>query len=189
MAITLRESLSLFKQDIRRSNYSYFRFLYDPVIAQLFSFRIANSRVPIIYLISKIKLKFLSYITGIQIVDGTDIGGGIRVIHHGSVVITRGAKIGRNLTLHQGVTIGKNFGGKRCGYPSIGDNVIIFPNTVVIGKITIGSNVIIGAGSVVINDVPNNCVIAGNPAKIISEDYRKAINDGEWKQYFHLPLQ
>jgi acetyltransferase-like isoleucine patch superfamily enzyme len=35
------------------------------------------------------------------------------------------------------------------------------------GDITIGDNVIVGAGSIVVKDVPNNCVVAGNPAKII----------------------
>lgn len=38
---------------------------------------------------------------------------------------------------------------------------------VIIGKINIGSNVKIGAGSVVVKDVPDNCVVAGNPARII----------------------
>lgn len=75
----------------------------------------------------------------------------------------------------------------RYGYPTIGDNVIIFPNSVVVGRITIGSNVIIGAGSVVINDVPDNCVVAGNPAKIVSEDLKNAITNREWKLYFRLP--
>ena len=51
--------------------------------------------------------------------------------------------------------------------PIIGDNVIIFANAVIIGKITIGDNAIIGAGSVVLNNVEANTVVAGNPAKLI----------------------
>lgn len=43
----------------------------------------------------------------------------------------------------------------------IGSNSIIFPN------VKIGNNVIIGAGSIVTKDIPDNSVIAGNPAKII----------------------
>jgi serine O-acetyltransferase len=35
------------------------------------------------------------------------------------------------------------------------------------GGITIGDNVIVGAGSVVVKDVPSDCVIAGNPAKVV----------------------
>ena len=40
-------------------------------------------------------------------------------------------------------------------------------NVVIIGDIEIGDNVTIGAGSVVVKSVPSNCVIAGNPARII----------------------
>lgn len=58
-------------------------------------------------------------------------------------------------------------GGKR---PIIGDNVTIFANSVVIGGITIGDNSQIGAGSVVIRDVPDNCIVAGNPARIIRKN-------------------
>ncbi len=49
----------------------------------------------------------------------------------------------------------------------IGDNVSLGANVTVIGNVHIGNNVIVGAGSVVIKDVPDNCVVAGNPAKII----------------------
>ena len=38
------------------------------------------------------------------------------------------------------------------------------------GGITIGDNVIIGAGSVVTKDIPSNCVVVGNPARIIKQD-------------------
>ena len=51
--------------------------------------------------------------------------------------------------------------------PSIGDNVSLGANVNILGDITIGDNVVIGAGSVVVKDVPSNCVVAGNPAKII----------------------
>ena len=44
----------------------------------------------------------------------------------------------------------------------IGSNVTLFP-------ITVGENSEIGAGSVVLKDVPANCIVAGNPAKIIKE--------------------
>ncbi|EFK11587.1 conserved hypothetical protein [delta proteobacterium NaphS2] len=36
----------------------------------------------------------------------------------------------------------------------------------------IGSNAVVGAGSVVIKDVPDDCVVAGNPAKVISVSYK-----------------
>ena len=43
-------------------------------------------------------------------------------------------------------------------------------NSVVFGNIKIGNNVTIGAGSVVTKDIPDNCVVAGNPARIIKRN-------------------
>ena len=37
----------------------------------------------------------------------------------------------------------------------------------IIGGVKIGNNSVIGAGAVVVSDVPNNAVVAGNPAKVI----------------------
>ena len=56
----------------------------------------------------------------------------------------------------------------------IGDNCYIGTGSIILGPRIIGNNVIIGAGSVVTKDVPDNAVIAGNPAKIIK--YRSESN-------------
>lgn len=50
---------------------------------------------------------------------------------------------------------------------TIGDNVWFGGHCTVLPGVTIGSNVIVGAGSVVTKDVPDNAVVAGNPARII----------------------
>ena len=75
--------------------------------------------------------------------------------------------IGKNFIVRNNVTIGNNMSGNR---PTIGDNVSVNANSVVIGKITIGNNVVIGAGSVVTKSVPDNCVVVGNPAYILKEN-------------------
>lgn len=49
----------------------------------------------------------------------------------------------------------------------IGDDVWIGGNCTILPGVTIGNNVIIAAGAVVSKDVPDNCVVAGVPAKII----------------------
>ena len=51
--------------------------------------------------------------------------------------------------------------------PILGNNVDVGAHVCIIGPIKIGDNVTIGVGSVVVKDVPSNCVIAGNPAKVI----------------------
>lgn len=72
---------------------------------------------------------------------------------------------------------------------TIGDNVWIGGNAVICPGVTIGSNVVIGAGSVVTKDIPDWCVAAGNPCKVIrkitDEDRKKLykneqIDDEAW---------
>ena len=65
------------------------------------------------------------------------------------------------------------------GGVSIGDNVFIGMHTTILKGVHIGNNVVIGAGSLVNKDIPDNCVAAGNPCKVIMsiEDYyKKRIN-------------
>lgn len=52
---------------------------------------------------------------------------------------------------------------------TIGENVLIGANSLVLKGVTIGDNSIIGANSLVVNDIPANCIAGGNPAKVIKE--------------------
>ncbi|WP_460954215.1 serine O-acetyltransferase [Spirosoma litoris] len=71
--------------------------------------------------------------------------------------------------IYQNVTIGtkETFDYINAPYPKIGDNVVIYANSVIFGDIAIGSNSIIGAGSVVFINVLPNSIVVGNPARII----------------------
>ena len=55
----------------------------------------------------------------------------------------------------------------KIGRVTIGDNVFIGAESVVLPGVTVGSNVIIGANSTVTHDVPDNTVVAGSPARVI----------------------
>ncbi|MFT6441212.1 MAG: acetyltransferase-like isoleucine patch superfamily enzyme [Salibacteraceae bacterium] len=48
----------------------------------------------------------------------------------------------------------------------IGNRVSIGTSATILGGITVGDNAIVGAGSVVTKDVPENAIVAGNPARI-----------------------
>ena len=94
----------------------------------------------------------------------TKVGKGIKYAHPYSTVLNA-ESIGNNFYCLHCTTIGKKGPGER--RPRIGNNVTVGCHVSVIGDITIGNNVTIGAGAVVVKDVPDNCVVAGNPAKII----------------------
>ncbi len=62
---------------------------------------------------------------------------------------------------------------------TIGDNVWIGGNAVIMPGVTIGDNVVIGAGSVVTKDIPANVIAAGNPCRVIRE-----ITDDDREYYY-----
>lgn len=80
------------------------------------------------------------------------------------------------------------------GLTYIGDNVFIGMNAIILRNVKIGNNVIIGAGSIVTQDIPDDSVVAGNPAKIIMslDEYfnkRKEQYVNEAKEYARLVYQ
>ena len=92
--------------------------------------------------------------------------GGIGVVIHARAVV------GRNCMIGQGVTIGGKSGWWEV--PVIGDDVEISAGARILGPVRIGNNVIIGANAVVVKDVPDGCVVAGVPARIIRENMNVA---------------
>ncbi|WP_339634911.1 DapH/DapD/GlmU-related protein [Bizionia echini] len=100
-----------------------------------------------------------------KIFRSTKIAGGL-ICYHPFATVINARSIGHNFQFRNGLTIG-NKENDNSLIPTIGDNVTVGANVVIIGAIIIGDNVTIGAGSVVVKDVPSNCVVAGNPAKLI----------------------
>jgi serine acetyltransferase len=49
----------------------------------------------------------------------------------------------------------------------IGNNVFLEPGCKILGDVTIGDNVVVRANSLVLNDVPSNSIAVGNPARIL----------------------
>ena len=108
-------------------------------------------------------------VEAVEIIGG-EIGPGLRVDHNFCVI--RPYKAGKNLTVRNGVTIGKGKAKEEDGpvQPVLGDDVDIYANAVIFGGIHIGNDVKIGAGTVVNKDVPDHCTVVGNPMRIISHE-------------------
>ena len=100
-----------------------------------------------------------------------------------NVEITRGVVI---ITHDYAWSVIKQLNGKIIGSRSkvsIGNNVFIGMNTVILQGVTIGDNVIIGANTLVNRDIPSNSIVAGNPGKVIS-NVNQYIEKREKKQIF-----
>lgn len=97
------------------------------------------------------------------------VGPGLHIVHHGYRRIDSIKSIGKNLTILPMVLIGKKSPYANVDGCTIGDNVYIGAGAVIMNPVNIGDNVIIGAGSVVTKNIPSNSIVAGNPAKIISQ--------------------
>lgn len=127
--------------------------------------------------------KFLNLLSGIQLPICTKVEGGLKFFHYNCIVLAQATKIGKNCSIHQGVTLGRVFNGPKSGVPTIGNNVVIFAGAKILGGVYLSDNVIVGANAVVTKDVPENCVVAGVPARIISTDSSKCF-DKEWAYHF-----
>ncbi len=102
-----------------------------------------------------------------------EIEPGIFIDHGMGIVIGETASVGNGTLIYHGVTLGSahlTFG-KR--HPTVGRNVFIGANAVVIGPVNVCNGAKIGANAVVLHDVPRACTVVGNPAKIVKINERK----------------
>ncbi|MBO5453240.1 MAG: serine acetyltransferase [Clostridia bacterium] len=166
----------VFKKDL----YRYYGEKGEPFLKRIFRpleikyisvFRKANmcSFLPL-KLFYMLKLMYLSHRTQIQIPARTSIGEGFYIGHLGRIIIHPDAKLGKNINIGTGVTIGMENRGKRKGTPQLGDNCWIGTNAVIVGNVKIGSDVLIAPLTYVNFDVPDHSVVIGNPGRIISKE-------------------
>jgi serine O-acetyltransferase len=118
-------------------------------------------------LVGAITQKFLEMITGVEIPNRAEIGGGLFMPHANGIIIHMEAKIGRNCNISQQVTVGVG-GNAMTGTPTIGDRVFLGPGAKLFGPITVGNDVAVGANAVVLKDLPDRAVAVGVPAKVVS---------------------
>lgn len=109
------------------------------------------------------------FIFGIEFTARCDVGPGLMLPHTVGTVVGA-TKIGANVTIFQGVTLGAlavDLLYIESLRPRLGDDVIVGAGAKLLGGIDIGNNVKIGANSVVLHSLPDNAVAVGIPAKVV----------------------
>lgn len=123
------------------------------------------------YLWYKRKLQHLQLKNQLFISPNT-CGKGLDLEHPGFIWIDSSSSLGDNCTVLPRTLLGKSKPTLKGKIIFIGNNVYIGTGVTILGPVHIGDNVTIAAGSVVIHDVPDNCMVAGNPA-VIKKYYNK----------------
>jgi len=137
------------------------------VVIYLLAYKLDQLRIPVIPEV--INRVFVRLLFGCYVGLGARLGTNVRLGYGGlGVVIHKEAIIGNNVVIGAGVTLGGS--PRKIGVPVIGDNCTIYNGTQIVGPVTIGNNCIVGAGSVVLEDIPEKCIVAGVPAKVIKSE-------------------
>lgn len=143
-----------------------------PGIKALINYRLAHElhklNVPII---PRIITEMAHSETGIDIHPGAEINESFAIDHGTGVVIGETCIIGKNVKIYQGVTLGaKNFPMDSEGnpikgvarHPIVEDNVIIYAQATILGRVKIGKNSVIGGNVWVTEDIAENSKILQN---------------------------
>jgi putative colanic acid biosynthesis acetyltransferase WcaB len=110
----------------------------------------------------------VEWVMGIELPLRLRVGPGLRLFHAHGIVIHPEARLGANVVLKHGVTIGHRGDEDTEGpTPTIGDGTVFGPNSQVLGDVTVGAGARIGAGAVVLCDVPPGATAVGIPARVV----------------------
>lgn len=124
--------------------------------------------------------RLLAYIsriwTSIDIHPGAVIGRRFFIDHGTGVVIGETAEIGDDVTLYHGVTLGGTSWSQGKRHPTLGRGVVVGAGAKILGPITLGDNVKVGANSVVIKNVPEQNTVVGIPARVVQNRGARKLN-------------
>jgi serine O-acetyltransferase len=138
---------------------------------------VANGRglMPLLLPFFALLHRITTNLAGIDFPWQAQVGDGLALNHGWGMVISPGARIGNNVTLLHGVTLGRrdriSTEGKRLTeYPVIENEVWVGPNAVIVGGVTIGRGSRIAGGAFIVESVPPYSVVSGNPATIVKSN-------------------
>ena len=161
-----------------------------PGVKAVFFHRIANFfSIAKFHLVARIISQFSRFLTGIEIHPNAKIGKNLFIDHGMGVVIGETSDIGDNVTIYHMATLGGiapsiNSDNQRNvkRHPTLKENVVVGSGAQILGPIVIGKNSKVGANAVVTNNVPENAVMVGIPAKNVgtaTEEFKPyAVSNG-----------
>jgi serine O-acetyltransferase len=173
---------AMYNNDPAASSYGEVIICY-PSIQAMIHYRIAHELLQLdVPVLPRIITELAHSAIGIDIHPGAQIGEYFSIDHGTGVVIGETCIIGNHVHLYQGVTLGaKNFVLDERGlplnvprHPILEDNVVVYSNSTILGRITIGRNSVIGGNVWLTNSVPAHSRIlqrraSGSPSTIYSQ--------------------
>jgi len=133
-----------------------------------------------LYWLARFISTFARWITGIEIHPGAVIGRRFFIDHGMGVVIGETSEIGDDCMMYHGVTLGGTSWDKVKRHPTLKDGVIIGAGAKILGPITLGKNVRVGSNSVVVRSVDDNSTVVGIPGRVLKN---KVSDDDQFDSY------
>lgn len=167
---------ALFNNDPAADDYSEIILSY-PAVQAMINYRSAHALLELgIPVIPRMLTELAHSATGIDINPGARIGEYFAIDHGTGIVIGQTAIIGRHVTLYQGVTLGaRKFSLDESGlpvnvprHPIIEDNVTIYSNASILGRITVGHDSIIGGNVWLTESVAPHSKVLQSPQTTVS---------------------
>jgi serine O-acetyltransferase len=147
---------------------------FHALVVHRFCHALWQTKNSFLRLLARFIAQFARAITGIEIHPGATIGRRFFIDHGMGVVIGETTIVGDGVVIYQGVTLGTGVQARQGAltrdvkrHPTLGDNVVIGSSAQVLGDVHVGNDVTIASGSIVLKNVPDNCVVAGVPGRIV----------------------
>lgn len=139
-----------------------------PGVHALWAHRVAHrlwQRLPT-RLLSRAFSQFVRFFTGVEIHPAAQLGRRFFIDHGMGVVIGETSIVGDDVLMFHTSTLGGTSMSRGQRHPLVGNRVVIGAGAKVLGPITIGDDVQIGANAVVVKDVPAESTVVGVPGKV-----------------------
>ena len=182
--ISTRELLGLLREDYATNRRSRLKWtFFTPGFQAIAVYRLGvwcnGLRPALLRAPTRLGVGFLAFLVrnfyGIELYPTAEIGRRFGIVHQHGIVIHKLAVIGDDCLVRQGVTIGA--AGVRDDAalpPRLGDRVKIGAGAVLAGPITVGDDVTVGPNCVVMTNVPPGSIVTAPPSRIMTPPPRRA---------------